>query len=218
MKSSLPPLDVIASRTLGHYEAGAEGFWAGTRDHDVTQNHAALLDALPGKPPFTILDFGCGPGRDLLAFRELGHTVVGLDGCAAFVAMARAHSGAEVLHQNFFELALGDRRFDGIYANASLFHVPQAILPRVLQALFDALVPTGVLFCSNPRSFDVNTEGWHGERYGCYLTIEGWNAVIASAGFVLERKFLRPSGKSPSAQPWLAMVWRKPAGGASFPR
>jgi SAM-dependent methyltransferase len=208
MPNSLP-LALIAARTLGHYEAGAEGFWQGTRDHDVTQNYAALLDALQGTPPFRILDFGCGPGRDLVAFRELGHLPVGLDGCAAFVDMAKAHSGCEVLHQSFFELALSANAFDGIFANASLFHVPTSLLPKVLGQLFESLSPNGVLFCSNPRSFDGDSEGFHGERYGSYLTVETWTRVIAAAGFTLERQYLRPSGKPPAEQPWSAMVWRK---------
>ena len=59
----------ITARTLAHYDAAAEEFWAGTRDHDVSQNRAALLDAIEGEPPFSILDFGCGPGRDLAYFR-----------------------------------------------------------------------------------------------------------------------------------------------------
>ncbi|HEY4159195.1 MAG TPA: class I SAM-dependent methyltransferase, partial [Polyangiaceae bacterium] len=205
-----PPLAAIALRTLGHYQANAERFWAGTRDHDVSQNYAALLDALPGSGPQRILDLGCGPGRDLLALRALGHLPVGLDGCAAFVAMARAQSGCPVLEQNFFELSLEPASFDGVFANASLFHAPRAVLPRVLSVLLAALVPGGVLFCSNPRSFEADSEGWDGERYGSHLTIEGWQRVISEAGFVLERHFLRPAGCAPAEQPWLAMVCRKP--------
>lgn len=209
--NATPSLDVIRARTIEHYQSNAAGFWRGTRDHDVRQNYAALLDALSGRAPLRILDFGCGPGRDLLALRTMGHAPVGLDGCEAFVTMARAHSGCEVLQQSFFELELGGRRFDGVFANASLFHVPRVILPRVLSTLFEALVPGGVLFCSNPRSFHSDEEGWEGERYGSYLTIESWVRVISTESFVLEHHFLRPSAKPPSEQPWLAMVWRKPS-------
>jgi SAM-dependent methyltransferase len=115
-----------------------------------------------------------------------------------------------VLHQNFFALSLGERQFDGVFANASLFHVPLVLLPSVLRELRRVLVPNGVLFCSNPRAFRDYEEGWHGERYGCYLTIEGWTEVIAAAGFSLEKQYLRPSGKPAEQQPWLAMVCRKP--------
>jgi SAM-dependent methyltransferase len=207
----------IAARTLAHYEDHATSFWEGTRDHDVSQNHAALLAALGGGVGLRILDFGCGPGRDLGAFLELGQVPVGLDGCEAFVAHARAHTGCEVLHQNFFELALGERRFDGVFANASLFHVPRALLPGVLAELLRVLVPGGVLFCSNPRAFTDYQEGWNGERYGCYLTVEDWTALISGAGFVLEHQYLRPTGRPPSEQPWIAMVWRKTASPDELP-
>ncbi|MET0387894.1 MAG: class I SAM-dependent methyltransferase [Polyangiales bacterium] len=211
MPRPLPPqLDEKSARTLAHYSTHAESFWVGTRDHDVTQNYRALLAALPGAPPRRILDFGCGPGRDLAALQHMGEIPIGLDGCPEFVDMARAHSGCQVIEQNFLELELAPASFEGIFANASLFHVPRAELPRVLGVLFSALVPDGTLFCSNPRAMSADGEGWSGDRYGCYLTIESWSHVIARAGFVLESQYLRPSGKPPSEQPWLAMVWRKP--------
>ena len=87
------------------------------------------------KPPFTILDFGCGPGRDLKVFAELGHIAIGLEGAAHFAAMARAHSGCEVWQQDFLKLDLPDNHFDGVFANAALFHVPSQELPRVLLEL-----------------------------------------------------------------------------------
>ena len=205
-----PALHEIAARTLAHYEANAAPFWAGTRDHDVTQNYEALLSAASARTPLRILDFGCGPGRDLIALGALGHVVTGLDGAPAFVRMARLNSGCVVLEQSFFELDLGQAVYDGVFANASLFHVPRAVLPRVLRQLLGSLVPGGVLFCSNPRSFDRDWEGWQGERYGSYLTIEGWSELISAAGFAIERHFLRPPQRPPTEQPWLAIVARKP--------
>lgn len=199
----------MATMTLAHYAQQAQAFWEGTRDHDVSQNYAALLGALEGSAPRRILDLGCGPGRDLAALRALGEAPTGLDGCTEFAAMARAYSGCEVLEQNFFELELPQHSFEGVFANASLFHVPTARLPQVLRTLHDALTPRGVLFCSNPRGFERDAEGWSGGRYGCFLTIDRWKAVIAAAGFELEHAYLRPSGRPPEQQPWLAMVWRK---------
>ena len=92
--------------TIADYGRRARQFWEGTRDHDVTQNTAALLDAIEGTHPFTILDLGCGPGRDLQYFRSLGHEAIGLEGARGFVDMARAHADCEVLHQDFLSLDL----------------------------------------------------------------------------------------------------------------
>ncbi|WP_432241296.1 class I SAM-dependent methyltransferase [Herbaspirillum robiniae] len=202
-----------SSGTLGHYSRNAEGFRQGTWEHDVSQNIGALLDALSMRPgpagngPFSILDFGCGPGRDLLTLSRLGHEAVGLDGTEAFVRMAREASGCEVLHQDFVRLDLPAQRFDGVFANASLFHVPSADLPRVLRQLHAALKEDGILFSSNPRGDDV--EGWSGERYGVWHSLEGWQRYLAAAGFIELRHYYRPDGLPREQQPWLASVWRK---------
>jgi len=195
------------AQTIAHYDRGAASFWEGTRDHDVSQNYAALLTAIEAPPPCAILDFGCGPGRDLRHFRSLGHEAVGLDGSAEFVAMARAYAGCEVLHQNFLALDLPDSRFDGIFANAALFHVPGRELPRVLRQLHAALRPRGVLFSSNPRGND--DEGLHGDRYGCYWNLETWRRFVTAAGFVELTHYYRPPGLPREQQPWLATVWRR---------
>ncbi|MGO9833084.1 MAG: class I SAM-dependent DNA methyltransferase [Polyangiaceae bacterium] len=199
--------DTPTARTLAHYEANAASFWEGTRDHDVSQNYAALLGAIEGKPPFSILDLGCGPGRDLAYFRSLGHEPVGVDGCQAFCQMARKHAGCEVLEQDFLALSLPAARFDGVFANASLFHVPSLELPRVLGELRTALKPRGVLFSSNPRG--DNSEGWHGDRYGAYHDLPRWRALVTAAGFEEVSHYFRPEGKPREEQPWLATVFRR---------
>jgi SAM-dependent methyltransferase len=196
-----------ATRTLAYYESRAEAFRAGTRDHDVSQNIAALLRHMEGPPPYTILDFGCGPGRDLRTLAALGHTVIGLDGSAAFVAMARADTGCDVWQQDFLALELPSNRFDGIFANASLFHVPSQELPRVLRQLHVALKPASVLFSSNPRG--QNDEGWNGERYGVYHDLDSWRRYLSDAGFTEIEHYYRPTGLPLEQQPWLASVWRK---------
>ena len=202
-------LDAIASTTLADYDSNAAGFFAGTRDHDVSQNIDALLRAITTPAPFTILDLGCGPGRDLATFTRLGHVAVGLDGAAEFVAMARAFSGCTVWHQSFLHLDLPAAHFDGVFANASLFHVPRAMLPTVLAQLCATLKPGGVLFSSNPRG--DNQEGWSGGRYGSYHDYASWKRFVEAAGFVEVEHYFRPPGVPREQQPWLASVWRKPA-------
>jgi len=199
-------IEALTRRTLEHYERSAEDFWRGTRDHDVSQNIGALLRHIEGEPPFTILDFGCGPGRDVKAIADLGHVAVGLDGSARFVEMARAYSGCEVLQQDFLKLKLPAGRFDGVFANAALFHVPGQELPRVLRELRATLRPRGVLFSSNPRGH--NEEGWNQERYGAYWDLETWRRDLAAAGFTELEHYYRPAGLPRERQPWLATVWR----------
>ncbi len=208
---SLPPdpddPDRITALTLAHYQDRAEDFRAGTRDHDVSQNIAALLRHIRGQPPFTLLDFGCGPGRDLKAITALGHVAVGLDGAANFVAMARADTGCDVWQQDFLKLDLPAGYFDGIFANASLFHVPTAELKRVLRQLHAALKPGGVLFSSNPHG--RNEEGWNRGRYGAYLDLETWRRHMTDVGFTELEHYYRPTGLPREQQPWLASVWRR---------
>ena len=199
-------IEAISVRTLEHYDRNAEDFWRGTRAHDVSQNIGALLRHIEGEPPFTILDFGCGPGRDVKAIADLGHVAVGLDGSARFVEMARAYSGCEVLQQDFLKLKLPAGRFDGVFANAALFHVPGQELPRVLRELRATLRPRGVLFSSNPRG--DNEEGWNQERYGAYWDLETWRRYLAAAGFAELTHYYRPAGLPRERQLWLATVWR----------
>lgn len=196
----------IVSLTLDHYNQRAESFWENTREHDVSQNIASMLRHIPGDGRVTLLDFGCGPGRDLKVFADLGHVAIGLDGAPRFVEMARAHSGCEVWLQDFLDLDLPEWYFDGIFANATLFHVPSRELPRVLLELRASLKPGGVLFSSIPYGHDE--EGWSDGRYGVFHDPESWRRFGSEAGFVEILHYYRPAGVAREAQRWFASVWR----------
>ncbi len=198
----------ISAATLAYYEERAERSWEGTRNHDVRQNISTLLAHIEGEPPYEILDFGCGPGRDLNTFSELGHHAIGLEGTQRMAQMAREYSGCTVWQQDFLRLTLPEQHFDGVYANAALFHLPSAELPRVLKELWQALKPGGVLFSSNPRG--NNEEGWNDGRYGVYHDLESWRRYLSTAGFVELTHYYRPAGLPCAQQPWLASAWRKP--------
>ena len=207
MKHTPQDLKGLAAQTLDYYNQKADDFFAGTIDHDVDQNISALLQHIKGDAPFTILDVGCGPGRDLKTFKERGHIAVGLEGAAQFVDMARSYSGCDVWLQDFMKLDLPTNHFDGVFANASLFHAPSQELPQVLLALHATLKPEGVLFSSNPRG--NNEEGWNHGRYGVYYDLETWRSYMITAGFVELTHYYRPHGVPRNQQPWLASVWRK---------
>ena len=207
VKRNMNEVQQDSAVTLAYYDDHAEEFWRGTKDHDVSQNIEALLRYIEAPPPFTILDLGCGPGRDLKDFTRRGHIAIGLEGSQRLAEMARAYSGCEVLEQDFLKLDLPNERFDGIFANAALFHVPSAELPRVLGELRAALKPRGVLFSSNPRG--DNEEGWQGERYCAFHDLESWRRYMTGAGFIELEHYYRPTGVPRDQQPWLASVWRK---------
>lgn len=196
------------TQTLKHYEDNHERFWEGTKDHDVSQNIAALLAHIKGEAPYRILDFGCGPGRDLKQFKDLGHEPYGLDGCANFVRMAKEYSGREVFHQNFLELDLQNNFFDGIFANASIFHVPKDHLAKLFEQLHRALKPGGILFSSNPRG---QGENFDGSRYANYMELEEYVTIASANGFELIDHYYRPQGQPIEKCPWLACVFSRGA-------
>ena len=128
MTRLLEDLTLITAKTLEHYNERAAEFWEGTRDHDVKQNIEALLRHIRGALPLRILDLGCGPGRDLAAFRSLGHEPIGLEGSPPLAAMARKHSGCEVWEQDFLaalelaevQLLVECRAFRLVHRNMSI--------------------------------------------------------------------------------------------------
>ena len=121
--------------------------------------------------------------------------------------MARSSTDSNVLHQDFIRMNLPKYKFDGVFANAFLFHVPSQELPRVLLEIHQSLKKKGVFFCSNPRG--NNEEGWNGDRYGCFYNFDTWQNYVTAAGFVELNHYYRPEGLPLHQQPWLATVWQK---------
>jgi 2-polyprenyl-3-methyl-5-hydroxy-6-metoxy-1,4-benzoquinol methylase len=199
-------LNNVEKGTLNHYDANAKSFWEGTKDHDVTQNIESFLSACVQKKSLDILDFGCGPGRDVKYFKTLGHSPTGLDGSEEFCKLASDYTNCPILQQTFLNLELPKGKFDGIFANASLFHIPSQELPKVLSKLHEALRPNGILFSSNPRG---NGEGWQGQRYVHYMEVKTSQSYLETAGFEIVDHYYRPSGKPRQEQPWLAIVSRR---------
>ena len=143
-----------------------------------------------------------------MTFRDLGHVVVGLDSCPEFVDMARAVSGCEVWQQDLLSMTLPRASFDGVFANAVLFHVPSRALPAALDRLHTALKPGGVVLASNPRGRDE--EGFVDGRYACFYSLKTCR-VVSCSGFALVDHYFRPPGKPRRQQLWLATLWRKSA-------
>lgn len=131
--------------TLVYYQAHAEQFFADTQGVDMSSLHRCFLEQLPAGA--RILDAGCGSGRDSKAFVDLGYRVSAFDACEPLVALARTHTGIAVVQRSFAdvdEVAC----YDGIWACASLLHLPESELTTNLQRLWHALKPGGVFYLS----------------------------------------------------------------------
>ncbi|MBE9031344.1 class I SAM-dependent methyltransferase [filamentous cyanobacterium LEGE 11480] len=195
--------------TIAEYQATAASFRAGTWDHDVSQNRDALVAAMP-RNPGRILEFGCGPGRDIVAFQATGHEVIGLDATPAFVEMAKQAGGGEVWQQNFLNLDLPEQFFDGIFANASLIHVPQTEMVRVLGDLQRSLVPGGAIVMSLARG---DGEGFAqrptGARYTSFWEYVTIAPLIEQAGLIINHHYYRPPGLPQEMQSWVAIVAKR---------
>jgi len=212
-RRAMAALDATKSAaTIADYDAVAAAFDAGNMNHDVSQNIDALLEPLKHVERPVVVDVGCAGGRDLLALTARGCEAWGVDGSPAFVELARkAAPDCRVLLQDFVDLDLPADTFDGVYANASLFHCPSEHLPELLRRLYASLKTGGVFFSSNAHGFGEDKEGWSGGRtaatrsWVCWLSEATWKKECEDAGFVFRRSYYRGSSKA-----FLATVWRKP--------
>ncbi len=158
--------------TLAYYEDQAEIFFAETVDVDMAPLYARFLARVP--PGGHLLDAGCGSGRDALAFRSLGYVVTAFEASPTLARLASEHCGLPVEVRRFLEIEWEDC-FDGIWACASLLHVPMAELPEVLGRLGRALKPDGVLYASFKYGAG---EREHGGRRFTDLDEEGLAALV----------------------------------------
>lgn len=124
-----------------------------------------------------ILDVGCGPGRDIKYFQSLGHFVTGLDPSKEMVKLAKENTHAEIIHGSIQEVVF-DKTFDGIWACASLLHVPSKELNFVLTKISKILNPIGVFYCCfKLGDFEGLSEDG---RYFTYLTEEKVRSYLNS--------------------------------------
>lgn len=131
--------------SLDYYDTHAAAFFAETRDVDMEPLYARFLAHVQSGG--RLLDAGCGSGRDTRAFLERGYAVTAFDASPTLAALASAHCGIEIEIRRFQEVEWS-ATFDGIWACASLLHVPLVELPDVLQRLAYALRSGGVLYAS----------------------------------------------------------------------
>lgn len=149
------------NNTIQYYQQNAEQFSRETRSVDFSQNQGKFMSKL--KKNDTILDFGCGSGRDTKCFLEHGFQVEAIDGSEELCRLAGEFTGITVKHLLFQELA-EKNKYDGIWACSSILHLPKQELIEVIQKMSLALKSKGIIY----TSFKYGT--FEGERNGRYFT------------------------------------------------
>ena len=191
--------------TLDYYDQNAEAFASGTLSADMTDARSRFSANLP--PKGIILDFGCGSGRDTKAFLDAGFRVDAVDGSAELCALASEYTGIQVRQMLFNQLDACDR-YDGIWACASILHLPQMELADMIGKIENALKVGGVLYASFKYG---NFEGMRNGRCFTDFTEESlrkfWSLVTSLRIFDLWiTEDVRPERKD---EKWINLLARR---------
>ncbi len=159
--------------TLQYYQDNAQAFFDSTVNADVSANYDLFLKRIPehGK----ILDFGCGSGRDTKAFIQRGYSVEAIDGSNELCKLASEHCGIQVRCMDFMDLNETDK-YDGIWACASLLHVPKEHMPFILEKMKTAIVSSGVIYMSFKHG---DFEGERNGRFFQDITSESFGELVS---------------------------------------
>ena len=157
--------------TLTYYNSNAEQYIQDTLHVEFSEIQNRFLHKL--QLGDRILDFGCGSGRDAKYFIEQGFDVDAIDGSAELCAKAGALLGKAVEHMLFQELDVSEA-YDGIWACASILHLPKEELKDVLGKMSRALKLNCIIYTSFKYG---EFEGYRNGRYFTYFTEEVWKAL-----------------------------------------
>ena len=189
---------------IEYYNKYASKIFEDTVDQDMTEIYGEFLNYL--EEGDTILDLGCGSGRDSLAFYEMGYDVTPLDASEEMCKLAEIHTGLEVLQMAYEDMEFDDV-FDGIWACAALVHLPEKELPEILIKIADALHQNGILYLSMKKG---DFEGFRGERYFCSYTDEQLCRILKETGrFELEKTWITDDVRHDSDARWINVIVRK---------
>lgn len=201
MRSSHDP----TTQTLGYYDQNAKAFADSTADVEFSATQDAFASLLDSGA--SVLDLGCGSGRDAKRFKELGFAVTATDGCAEMARIASAYAGIPVRHELFSELE-DVEAYDGVWACSSILHVPKRDLPDVLARIARALKPSGVLY----TSFKLGEfEGLRNGRYFSDFTLPAFEGLLESVPDLGIEKSWESADVRPgrSDERWLNLLLRK---------
>lgn len=191
--------------TLKYYSENAEQFVQGTASVDFSETQDRFLGKL--KDGASILDFGCGSGRDTKCFLDKGYAVTATDGSAELCELASEFTGIKV-HQMLFEELSDMKQYDGIWACSSILHVPKNQLVNIFERMVNALKDNGVIYTSFKYS---DFEGLRNGRYFTDFTIDSFKTFIYEINNLQIEEFWITGDVRPGRgeEKWLNLILRK---------
>jgi len=192
------------NNNIEYYNIHANDFYNGTVNVDMSLWRDKFEKYVPDGG--RILDAGCGSGRDSRAFKQHGYSILAIDASKEMCRMASELIGEEVWQMRFDEISF-DEEFHGIWACASLLHVPMEDIPVVLNKLHKSLVSQGMLYVSFKYGNGNMTKG---ERVFTNFTEDTIVPVLESAGFeIIERGITSDARPGRSEEKWINVIARK---------
>lgn len=195
----------ITNKTLEYYNEKSDLFVGDTVDLEFSSIQDSFLKYL--EPESLILDFGCGSGRDSRYFMSKGFNVEAIDGSEEMVKIASKVTGLPVKQMMFNELDENER-YDGIFACASILHVPFKELPDIIARLKKAVKKNGYIYVSFKYG---DYEGYRNGRYFTDLNEERFNSLLEEVKglTVIEETITSDARKGREDEKWLNVILRK---------
>lgn len=193
------------NKTIEYYNKNVELFVSSTKDVEFNKMQNMLLKYL--KKGDYILDLGCGSGRDSKAFLEKGFKVVSVDGSEKLCNIASSYIGQEVIFTTFQNFK-SDIKFNGIWACASLLHLPYKDLKEVIKNLRNNLKEEGYFYLSFKYG---EFEGERNGRYFTNMTEKKFRNLIKdiSEYEIVEEKITSDARKGREEEKWLNIILKK---------
>ena len=191
----------MTDRNVEYYDKNADSFFAGSINADMAEDRRGFLEYVPsgGK----ILDAGCGSGRDSKAFLDAGYEVVAFDASEEMRRRASEYIGREVLNLRFEDMSF-DNEFDGIWASASLLHVPMDELPEVMRRINRALKPGGAIYASFKYGEGTTARG---ERVFSDFNEKSIVPLFEDAGFEIVSNDVGPDSRpGRETEMWVSVI------------